>query len=213
MRRSTTVGAALLASLTLTAIAAGSALAALPEFLPGSGVTIKGSSGKGQLQIQGGGTIKCEKDKPLGEIIGFKTATVDVHFEGCKAIGFAANSVGDTSGVILVRGVGTLCYLSKVSRIVGLLVEIAPTLQVEVPTAKQKIEVKGTVIGEVHPVNSSQTTGEVLFTQKEGKPGVTKCEGLSESVLLAKEAEKEFKQAGEETVESLEFSKAVEVMA
>jgi hypothetical protein len=82
-----------------------------------------------------------------------------------------------------------------------------------VPTAKQKIEVKGSIIGTVSPVNSSQTTGTVTFTQKEGTPGIEKCEGTAAAVLLAKEAEKEFKPSGEETVESLEFSKAVEVMA
>lgn len=213
MRRFAVVGAALLAVLALTAIAASSALAALPEFLPGSGVTITGTSGKGALQIKGGGTIKCEKDVPLGEINGAKTAAIDVHFEGCKAIGFAANSVGDAAGVILVKGTGTLCYLSKAAKTVGLSVEVSPTLQIEVPTAKQKIEVKGTIIGEAKPVNSSKTTGEVVFTQKEGVPGIEKCEGVAAPVLLAKEAEKEFKPAGEETTEALTFSKAVELMA
>ena len=215
MRRFAVVGAALLAVLALTAVMASSAVAALPEFLPGSG-TFTGTSGKGELQIKGGGTIKCEKDKPLGTITGPKTASIDVHFEECKALGFAANSVDDKekAGVILVKGTATLCYLSAALKTVGLTVQISPEpLEIEVPTAKQKILVKGTVIGEVKPVNKSQTTGEVTFTQKEGVPGLEKCEGTAAAQLLASEAGKEFKPAGEKTSESLVFSTAVEVMA
>jgi len=215
MRRFAVVGAALLAVLALTAVVASSAVAALPEFLPSSGVIIGGSSGAGELQIQGGGTVKCEKDKPLGEITGPKTATIDVHFEGCKALGFAANSVDDKAkaGVILVKGTALLCYLSKAAKTVGLLVTISPKLEIEVPTAKTIITVEGSVIGEVKPINKSQTTGEVIFTQKEGKPGIEKCEGEAADVLLAKEGTGAFKVAGEKTTESLTFTPALEVMA
>jgi hypothetical protein len=213
MHRFMTVGATLISVLSLTAVLAGSAIAALPEFLPGTESTIGGTSGKSSWQIQGAGTIKCEKDKPLGKILGPKTAQFDIHYEGCKAVGFAANSPGDKAGVILVLYTGRLCPTSKASKTVGMVKEVSPTLVIEVPTAKQKIEVKGAVIGDVKPINKSQTTGELVFTQKEGKPGIEKCEGEAASVLLAKEAEKEFKPAGEEGVESLEYSSAVEVMA
>jgi hypothetical protein len=215
MRRLTLSGMAVLAVLAFTAISSATALA-LPEFLPapeGKGIKLGGTSGKGTLQIQGGGAVKCEADKILGELTTLTHATVDIHFEKCKAVGFEANSVSDEKGIILVKGLALLCYLSKASKTVGLSVEVTPTLQIEVPTVKQKIEVKGTVIGEVKPVNVKQTTGEVVFTQKEGKPGIEKCEGQAAAVLLGKEAEKEFKPAGEETVEKVEFSQAVEVMA
>jgi hypothetical protein len=206
-------GAVFFALLSLAATTAGSALAALPESLPTSGVTISGSSGKSGWQIQGGGTFKCEKDKPLGMLIGPKTWELDTHYEGCKALGFSANSPGDGAGVILMLSTDTMCYLSAASKVVGLSAQISPNLQIEIPTAKQKLELKGTVISELKPINKLQTTGEAVRTQKEGKSGIEKCEGQAAAVLLAKEAEKEFKSAGEEAVESFTFSKAVEVMA
>jgi hypothetical protein len=215
MQRFALAGAAISAALMLIAVLASSALA-LPTFLPGGGVTIEGTSGKGVLQIEGGGTIKCEKDVPLGEITTETTVNVDIHFEGCKAIGFAANSFTDKAkpGVILAKGVGTLCYISKPAKRVGLSVEITPTLQIEVPTAKQTIEIKGTIIGEVvSPINTLSFSGSVVFTQSAGKPGIEKCEGTPAAVLLAKEATKAYKPAGEETTESLKFSSGVEVMA
>jgi hypothetical protein len=220
MRRIAVVGAALLAVLAVSAIGSATAFA-LPEFLPnpeGQGITLGGKSGAGQLQIQGGGTVKCEKDKVLGQLLTLTHVDIDIHFEGCKALGFQANTPLDNPGVILVKGLALLCYLNKAAKTVGLNVEVTPTLQIEVPTAKQSIEVKGNVIGEVTPVNSKKSTGTVNFTQKEGKPGIEKCEGAAAAVLLAKEGTKEFKPAGEETKEEVEFLKAekateVEVMA
>jgi hypothetical protein len=205
----------------LAGIAAPASTLALPEFLPnpeGLAITLSGTSGAGQLQIQGGGTVKCEKDKVLGELLTFTHLDINVHFEGCKAIGFQANSVGDSAGIILVKGLALLCYINKALKTVGLNVEVTPTLQIEVPTAHQKVEVKGKVIGEVKPVNVKQSTSEVVFTQKEGKPGIEKCEGEPAAVLLAKEAAKEFKPAGEETSEKVTFLKLeatieLEVMA
>jgi hypothetical protein len=217
MRRILPLGGALLAVLALAALSCATALA-LPEFLPnpeGKSIQFWGNSGKGQLQIQGGGTVKCEGDNISGELLTLTHLYIDIDFLGCKAIGFAANSVADKAGVILAKGLGLLCYIFKLAKTVGLSVEVTPTLQIEVPTAKQKIEVKGSVIGEVKPVNLKHLSSEVVFTQKEGKPGIEKCEGQAAAVLLAKEGEKAFKPSGEETFERLEFLglQEVEVMA
>jgi hypothetical protein len=199
--------------LALAAIASASAFAVAPEFLPNpaKGTTFKGTSGKGELQIKGGGTIKCESDTSTGEITGQKALTATVTFKECKALGFAANSAGDASGVILTALSGELCELAKASKTVGADLTLPANVVIEVPVAKQKIEVKGSVIGEIKPVGKKQSTGELVFTQKEGVQVPTKCEGGAEQILLAKEAEKEFKQAGEATTESLTFSKEIEV--
>lgn len=204
---------AVLGILALTAIASATSFAAAPEFLPNpaAGTTFTGSSGEGELQIKGGGTIKCKKDTSAGEITGQKAISATVKFEECKAIGFAANTSGDASGVILTSLSGELCELSKASKNVGAVLTLPANVVIEVPTVKQKIEVKGSVIGEIKPVAKKQKTGELVFTQKEGVQGQLKCEGGTEKVLLAKEAEKEFKQAGEQTSEALTFSKEIEV--
>ena len=203
-----------LAALSLFTIAAlaASATAALPEFLPGKGTTFKGSLGKNELQVKGGGITKCEAGKVSGEITGPKAVTATVTREGCKALGFNANTPGDATGVELFATTGELCTLNKVAKSVGLLIKL-PTTTIEVPTAKQKIQITGSLIGEVNPVNKSQTTGELVFTQKEGVPGLEKCEGQPAAILLVKEGEGEFKAAGMSMTMRLEYVKATEVMA
>jgi hypothetical protein len=205
---------ALVGAFALAALTSASAFAVAPEFLPNpaKGTTFTGTSGAGELQIKGGGTIKCSSDKSTGEITGQKAIKATVTFEGCKAIGFAANTASDLPGVILTELTGELCEIEKAKKLVGAKLTLPSTVIIEVPTAKQKIEVKGSVIGEVKPVGVKQSTGELVFTQKEGVQKPTKCEGdETESILLAKEAEKAFKQAGEATTESLTFSKEIEV--
>jgi hypothetical protein len=221
MKRSTLAGTTALAMLALSALLSTSAYA-LPEFLPnpaGQGVTLGGGSNAlVEVQIEGAGSIKCEKNKLLGELLTFTHLEVDIHLEGCKAIGFQANTPMDSPGVILTKGLALLCYLNKGLKTVGLAVEVTPTTIIEVPTAKQKLEITGTVIGEVKPVNVKKPTSEVVFIQKSGKPGIEKCEGAAAAVLLVKESTKAFKPAGVETTQFVEFFKGgkateVEVMA
>jgi hypothetical protein len=213
MRRIWTLvlSSAVLSMLAIMALAT-SAMAALPEFLPVVSTTFKGSFGKNELQIKGSGSTKCETGKISGEITGAKIVNATIAREGCKAVGFSANTPGDATGVELFATSGEVCTLNKAAKTTGILVKVPQTV-IEVPTAKQKLEIKGSLIGEVKPLNKSQTTGELVFTQKEGVQGIIKCEGGSEQFLLVKEAEKEFKQAAMEMTESFVYAKAVEVMA
>jgi hypothetical protein len=215
MRRKVFLVSTTLAVLALAGLACATAFA-LPEFLPnpeGKGIKISGTSGKSQWQTIDNATIKCESDIILGDFISPTHAVIDTHYEKCKHLGFSTNSVTDAVGVILIKHLALVCYISKAAKTVGLIAEVNPTVQIETPTAKIKTEMKGSSIAEVKPVNIKQTTSEWIFSQKEGKPGITKCEGGPEAVLLIRDAEKEFRPAGQEAIEKAEFSTAIEVMA
>jgi hypothetical protein len=135
-----------------------------------------------------------------------------ITFSGCKAIGFPANTSTSFSGTIVTPPLsGELCEISKASKTVGSVIFLTETLVVEVPLAKQTIEVNGSAIGEVKPVGKKQSTSELFFTQKDGAQMPSKCEGGPELTLLANEAKKGFKQAGLATTEQLTYSQQIEV--
>jgi hypothetical protein len=212
MYRVRTIGAAIVAVVALSAIASATASAALPEFLPASG-KFTSTAGAGTLQIEGGNTITCTEGTNSGEITGAKTATVTITFKGCRIFGFiGAHSSGDVEGTILVSSAkGELCYLSKTAKTVGLKLTLASTLKIE--AGGQKSEVLGTLIGEVKPVNSKVTEGELILKQTGGLQAIKKCEGGTETELKANENGGAFKAAGEQTTDKIQFTAATEVMA
>jgi hypothetical protein len=215
MRRRWSLAAPLVSLSLLAAMALpAGATAAVAEFLPSpaKGTTFKGTFGKDELQVKGGNTTKCEKGRISGEITSQTAIKVTIDREGCKALGFTGNTPGDATGVELFEAGGELCTLSKAAKTVGLLVKL-PTTVIEVPTAKLKIEIKGSLIGEVTSINKSQVASEVVYTQKEGKQSIEKCEGGAAQLLLVKETEGEFKQAGMAARDALEYAKAIEVMS
>jgi hypothetical protein len=212
MRRFKMSGAVLLAALVVTAlgaITASSASAALPEFL--GKTTFTSTSGAGTLEEGGSPAIVCKDDTDKGEITGAKTATVSIDFLSCTVFGIVgAHSLGDAEGIILTSGTATLCYLNKTNKEVGAAIKISP-LHIEV--SGKLLEVTGTVIGKVEPVNSSSTTGKIVLKQSKGVQEFTKCEGGAEEVLKTSENEGTAKQSGEQTTDEETYKEKVEVMA
>jgi hypothetical protein len=213
MRRLKMSGAAIVAVLALTAlgaITASSASAALPEFLPASG-TFTSTSGAGTLEEGGQPAIVCKEDTDSGEITGAKTSTVSIDFKSCTVFGIAnAHSLGDSGSTILTGGKAELCYLNKTEKKVGVAIHINP-LHIEV--AGKLLQVTGTVIGQVKPVNESSTSGEIILKQSGGKQEFTKCEGGATEILDTSENEGTAKESGEQTTDKETFAKATEVMA
>ena len=103
--------ATLLAVMALGAIAAATASAAQPEFLPGTaGTKFTGKSKKAKLQVKEGATIECTGSEAEGELLGKTTALFIVTFKGCKSLGLAANSLGDAAGIIKVHVDSETCF-------------------------------------------------------------------------------------------------------
>jgi hypothetical protein len=216
MRRLTIIGAAILAALALSVVAASAASAANPEFLKFAKPKFTATSPKGKLQIKGGGAIACAKDEVKtgnGEITGAKTVKLNVDFLECEALGLPANSLGDAAKTILFKGTGTLCYVSAAKKEVALKIILTEEVHIEVPEAGTLLLVKGTVYGAVTPVNEANTAGKISFAQAAGKQTLNKCEGEAEGNLSTSENGKAAVQSGLESVESITFEEKVEVMA
>ena len=197
--------------MALFAVAATAASAANPEFLDnvkGNTYTIK--SGKGSLKA-GAFTIECKTDTGSGEVTGAKTITITIDLEGCTLLGLASNSLGDPAKILLVQATGTLCYISKAEKTVGVQFSITPE-HVEVPSVGELVEVTGTELGDIEKVNTLSTANTVTINEKTSKQ---KCEGTEKGVELKAEKEHNKKpEAGlETTIEELTFAKDIELDA
>jgi hypothetical protein len=204
----------LVLALTLFAVAATAASAALPEFLDKVvGNTFSAKSGKGQLAS--GVTIACAKDLILledGIVTGPKTIEVDVDFEECTIAGLAANSLSDPPKTILVVAKGELCFINKAEKHVGVLFTITP-VHIEVPALGELLEVKGTVLGLIKPVNtlSAAIQPTIAINANTAKE---KCEGGVLDELKEEKAHNGKPQVAiATTTEELNFDEDIEVMA
>ncbi len=211
MRKITIIGAALMAIVALSAVAASMASAALPEFLPNApvkpGFSIK--SGAGTLSVSGQPNTECKKDKGSGAITGAKTATLTVDFEECKILSFIeAHSLGDPNNTILLHVTGLLCWIKKGSPLeVGILLTPTGPVHIEAPSTGTLVVVSGSVVGRVEPINKSQTTGKVVLPAT-----ALACEGETDSLTAEKNETGGPLAAGEVTTEEITFEQAIEVM-
>jgi hypothetical protein len=196
-----------------------SALAALPEFLPASG-TFLSTSGAVTLETASGTELACSSDKDKGLITGPESvANILITFHGCKTSGFACSSGTEPSGVITTQELsGLLGYISKASRSVGIdLVPVSGTELVEFNCLGDiiKVKIKGSVIGEVTPLNSKTTNGTLTYLKAagKGKQEVTKLEGGAIDLLQIAKNGGAFEGSAIEAAETITFHQPTEVMA
>jgi len=206
MRKLTIIGATITALVALSAIASTMATAALPEFNK-TKVKFTSFSGPGTLQVAGGNKIECATDTDEGEITGPKTVTLTVDFRTCKIFGLiGAHSLGDAENTILTAATGTLCYLNKAKKEVGLVLTPTGLLHIEAPSAGSLALIKGTLIGRLTPVNTTTLRGELILKQTEGKQELLACEELAgETHLSTAENEGEYKASGEQTTDAIGY--------
>jgi hypothetical protein len=182
--------------------------------LPGKGNTFTSTSGKGTLETVGGSKIECASDSVEGKLSSETAGEATIIFKGCKALGFAANSLGQAKEEIKTEVALTLCYLNKAKAEVGILTELKKALHIEVPSLATLLSVTGSAVGKITPVNSEETTGpfELKFEQGKGKQTQTKCEGGSEESFKTAKNEGTAEQTGEATSEETTFKESTEVM-
>lgn len=214
MQRIKVFGATLVALVALGAMTA-SASMALPEFSPATKQKFKGSGGAGELTtLTGGVSIKCTANTLAGEIITALTATVSITFTGCTALGLAANSLGDAEKVILTGTLNAeLCYINKTTKPPEVGVYISGVnSHIEVPSLGILINVAGSLIGQVTPVNTLTTLFTFNFAQSgAGDQKVTECTNDKGEVLKGKLVSS--KDAKHETLESSAIVQKAEVTA
>jgi hypothetical protein len=176
-------------------------------------VPISGTSEKGSLMDINGNSITCSSDTLLGVIFTTdkKGTFTDLHFKGCKAFSlFADNSPLDEKEVILT-GDGDLeiCLIEPKKLEFGVYLTLLHTVIIEVPAAKSKVEVKGTLIGTLG-ANALSKTKTVKFSQTKGVAAIKECEGKKAQLLVSLNGGA-FVEAGEETTETLTGEKELQL--
>jgi hypothetical protein len=164
--KSRTIFAALVAVLALGAIASASASAALPEFVPGEGakwpITFQDAAGARSSAIDSYNysiAPHCEGSQVKGEITAAKVASVTLELTGCwYAGGHEFWTEGQKQGTIVLPGKGTLVYIDKAEKKVGILDELKATkLKVSPEGEGWKAEIAGKLVIPITPLNTSTT--------------------------------------------------------
>jgi hypothetical protein len=225
MKRIRILGLAVVASLAVAGVLSASALAAAPEFNPGSGtLTIK--SGTGKLEVKGATFgITCKTDKGTGSITGAKKSTFSVDFEGCTTLGglVKCNTKADAAGVILVPGSAFL----TTSGTTTVLLFLTTAEKVEVECAGVIITILGKTVGAknnglvcpVTPIAKKVKTTEhytvTCATTSKGVNTLTTAVGEGGTsatyILEAKEGSGSYEQASEQTTEEVSDSVESEI--
>jgi hypothetical protein len=176
--------------LAVSAGVAGSASAALPEFVGPFPTPFTSKSGKTTLETVKKATITCTADKGSGEVTGPKTGTIKITFSGCEfvTIGVPCNTVGVPPGEIVTAPlIMALGYINGPKKEVGTDLSTAtggPLM--EFSCGGLRVLVDGSVIGKITPVNKVVTPPNhfaLRFTQAGGKQKPPKFEGGPTDVL------------------------------
>jgi hypothetical protein len=205
----------MVAAFAVMAVQAASSMAALPEFTPTAN-TLTGTGTAGTLSTLGNPfSITCKNNTVSGSVTGAKAAEYEITFKECEVLGGSAKSLGGTAGTIKTGKLkGELCYINEAKKEVGLYTTV--TLQhIEAPLGIL-INISGTIIAQVEPVNKSQTTGTITLASNgtNGDPKWTTCGGKTASLLASQDTKhEENKTSAMAQVFSVTFTKAEEILA
>jgi hypothetical protein len=195
MRHLRIFGLILVAVFALSAVAVSSASAALPEFHGPFPKLFTGLGGAGKLEAESGNTVSCKDVHIHGEIIGPKHDLVKLTYLGCSVKAFGATAPcatsGQPSGVVLTNKLLSLLgYIKRTPRLVGLLLEPEAgqsqfaSFECVAGVVKIPVQVRGTVGGEIGPLNTLSNSFNVAFElEKVGKQKIKKFEGEGEMKL------------------------------
>lgn len=184
----------------------------------GEKVPFTATGGPGQLETTTGIKIDCAADTKVGEIVGpQEVLEVVVTFTGCKLLVTgepSCQSTGMAAGEILTEPLmGELGFITTVPLDVGLdlLPETGELLAVFL-CGTTEIDVLGSVIGLITPINEPAGQFTLEFKQTAGVQEPTKFEGGPEDVLTT-DIGTEAVKSGLEGSETITTSEPVEIMA
>jgi len=155
--------------------------------------TFSATGGSGLLETVGGKTVTCTSNSARGLIAGPKNVEkARVTFFGCEETEkkVKCKTSGKAEGEVVTEGLkGKIGYLEKSVPKVGLQLEPEKGraelfAELLCPSTILKIKVKGSVIGEVGPLNTMGKTGTLKYElTKKGKQKWTSLEGEAEDIL------------------------------
>jgi hypothetical protein len=170
------IGLALLTPLALGALAA--SITSAEEGISPSSVTGSGEGGEATLETTNKEKLTFASVPFL--LVTFTTSqkgTATLHFTGCLLEGiFPCNSLGDASGVVLIKINTLVCLVEPKNLVFGLLIQPGTIEHIEVPAIAELILLKGSLIARLSNGNRGSTF-LFLLKGKEGKQTeATECE-------------------------------------
>jgi len=206
--------------------------AAAIKVLPGETfpVTFKLTSGETKIETAGAkkAAITCTADTGTGEFENGGSGTETISYTGCKSSGAGCrseNAKGEKAAVETILATGAKLSVVNLKNakkeLEGGVVTTLPEA-VKVVCGVIKVELRGSVLGLITPINKEVLTTETAkleLKQKEGKQEAGECqepketcEKLAKEPFEAKLAEK-FEGAGVQSTETISLAKMVEVAA
>lgn len=176
MKRSKLLGLALTSIVALAAVFSAPAFA-LPELLgqaPNAEFTGKNTAENPTLETTKEEKIVCKEAAEEGIQETNTLGPFHIHFTGCKSSGFACNTSGDGSGVILTLGTFHYVYdhLGSGSEL-GIAILFLPEEQTIKCTALVTLKVKGSVLCLVSESFTFETTHNFTCSESKGVPSET----------------------------------------
>jgi hypothetical protein len=180
------LGLAVAAMLAFAAMSTASASASYPEFVPSEGgfpVPFEATGGEGVLETVAGRTVTCASGASEGGNIleePAKQVEVKVIFEGCTASGpfgaaWTCTSSGAAAGEIKTVLLNGQYNYPKVQAGKAVLLRLWPAVGTEFTSFTCKgiflsitLTVRGSVIGEIDPINTQTSEFSLVYDQTEG---------------------------------------------
>jgi len=219
MKRTPILGIGLALALTMCAVAATGAAAAPPEFSPPFPNAFNSTSKAMTLQTIGGLKVSCKADTNKGQVTGPTSALVTISFTGCTQAGARCQGPNGLPGEIVTeRLVGTLGYVKKAPKEVGLDLS-NPTggpIAVFFCGEDLRVEVFGSVIGKITPINKVVKPGAHLtlkFAQKAGHQAIKMLLGGPLDVPLTSVLGGPLEESGISSTDELAFAAPIVVIA
>lgn len=219
MNRTSLLGACLATLIALSAISAGIAAAAPPEFSPPFPNALSSTSKAMKLETVGGLIVKCKADTNSGEVTGPASALVTIHFTGCTNTGARCQSANGLPGEIVTQSLsGTLGYVTRVPKVVGLDLS-EPTggpLMEFVCGEDLRVEVFGSVIGKITPLNKTIAPGShatLKFVQKEGHQAIRMFAGGATDIPMTSVLGGPLQESGISSTDLLTFGAPIKIVA
>ncbi len=189
----------------------------LPEFVLPEGETLPATlegafpSVKSSLDNYGNEPQSCSGAKVKGAIASAKALSLTLEFEKCvRKEGLKCKTAGAEAGLELLPGSGGLVYLDKAKKEVGIFLTLNETVKIECEEG-EKLELRGTVLIPVTPVNTETTKVNLAAIHSDGKGKQTvetyeNEKGEVEKAKLELEAGGGFKAGAIEIAEALDLT-------
>jgi hypothetical protein len=216
MRRIRIAGLCLVAALATSVVAVAGASAALPIFNGPFPKPFKSASKATTIETVGKVTITCQAGTNAGEITGPKTDLLKFRFTGCATRQAPCSNANAAGEVVTNTLSGTLGYLNKAKREVGIDFIFPGAAIAEFHCGNLHVAIVGSIVGRIFPVDkkvSPPSSFILVFVQAGGKQKFTKLEGGSVDVLKSALGGAPLEESGLSSIDAITFAAPTRIKA